>query len=682
MPLLDFKKFGISNTGEYDYVIGFDLGDSQSSAAVFRMDDPAWIQPKDLYIGPDEATKITTALVYDADGNIVVAKTDALSAYAGTECQLASHFKVRPGRLLADEPHPGTPFTKRRLMVEFLKVAVGNIFRYNPASLLKGRGLLGIGCPSSPDWLDDDMDREYARILRPALEELGVNLDIVVMPESRAALLKAYRENTFDSDFCSAITKGVVVIDHGSSTLDVTAIDFNSNSQTDMSVNLGAKLIERAMLRHTLALHSLAEAELSLPMAWRLLDLRIAKEAHYSNPRGLQRVYFEKTDGLSFKTTIDTPFMKYVTSEFEVAYSSPSTGPVKGPWEKLHTDFLTGCLARISPGGEPFEGVVILTGGASRMDFTFEAARRVFGETARIKRDLDPGFCVSRGLAWGLHTDLEAMKLTGKVIEQSAEAIGGILRSHDFRRSLADGLAELVYQVAEGKIREWIDHRTSRSLQTVSAEIEQYLLKEADGRMRVSGVYKSCLRALLDRGGEGSIRAIVAATINRIFESYFPTRIHERSINTFSISSAEWTGIVEEVLSEADLSFSSCLTDNLDIESSLSKVIKGLASLLLLAPQLLAEIIDDIFDTSISDGLSRLTDDDRYKTYSLDERRKVHANLVAKKAEVISDLRAALVNEVISRDKADSLAADVVRYLRPAIDKAVDNVSLYFTVRK
>lgn len=682
MPLLNFKKFGISKPESYDYVIGFDLGDSQSSAAIFRIDDPAWTQPKDLYIGPDEATKINTALVYDKDGNIVVDKTDALTAYAGTECQLASHFKVRPGRLLADEPHPGTPFTKKRLMVEFLKVAIGNIFSNNPPSLLKGRGLLGIGCPSSPDWLENDMDCEYARLLRPALKELGVNLDIVVMPESRAALLKAYRENTFDSDFCNAINKGVVVIDHGSSTLDVTAIDFNSNTQTDMSVNLGAKLIERAMLRHTLELNSVAEADLYLPMAWRLLDLRIAKEAYYSNPRGLRRVYFEKTDGSSFRTTIDTQFMRHVTAESEVSYSSPSTGPVKGPWEKLHSDFLASCLGRINPDGEPFEGVVILTGGASRMDFTFDTAGRIFGPSAHLKRDLDPGFCVSRGLAWGLHTDLEAMKLTGKVISDSTLSVSRILRSYDFHRTIARELATLVYRVTEEKIREWISHDTSRSLQTVSSEIEYYLLKNSYGRKRMSGVYNSCLRALLDRSGEGSIRATVAETINRIFESYFPNKIHERAINTFSISESEWDGMVKDVLNDADLSFGSRLTDHLDIESNISKVFKGLASVLLLAPQLLATAIDKLLDTSFSEDLWNLTEDDKNKAVSTDKRKEVHANLVARKDEIISDLTTSLYGGVLSDEQADRIAANVVKNLRPAIDKAVDNVSLYFTVRK
>lgn len=52
------------------------------------------------------------------------------------------------------------------------------------------------------------------------------------------------------------------MIDHGSSTLDITAIDFKENTQYDFSIPLGANLIERKILHNAVIEYGRKESEI------------------------------------------------------------------------------------------------------------------------------------------------------------------------------------------------------------------------------------------------------------------------------------------------------------------------------------------------------------------------------------------------------------------------------------
>lgn len=682
MALINFDRFGLKNLNKYDYILGFDLGDGESAISFLKKGQRI-PDITELFVGPNGAKKMMSALVYDSDGNFKIADTANIVSLAYTGDALATNFKASPDRLKAGEPHPGSCYTKRQLMVQYVRSIMQNLMKYNSWELFNGNGLLGIGCPSSTEWLTDGKDVDYAEIIKEALNEFPLKLDVVIIPESRAALLKTYKDNATNQTLQKALKNGVVVIDHGSSTLDVTAIDFENNTQADDSITLGARLIERAMYKRIMGTGDLGKRELYFSRPWVLTDLRRAKEGFYNYPSGIQSVFVAFKEGPSHNVLVDSAFMSEVIDKETVSYASPSTGTVSGSWSGLYRDFLCKCRDNMLPKGT-FKGVVLLTGGASRMGFVEDIAREVFGTEAVIKRDLDPSYCVSRGLVIGLDTDLKAMGLTADVKGKVKKEVKGIVTGYDFRDSLAHALAETIYGRADSKLNGWLYDDTTRSLAKVTEEIEKELLETPSGKECLSEVFTGQLRKLMERDGSGSIRKVVASTINGIFAAYFPARINERSINTFAISGEEWKRVITEVTEGSKISFKNSITDYLDLEGSLSKAIKDniLVGLLLLAPYLVLSVVDWLFGTDMADSIDKMMTHDRYKSYSYDERKKILDNLRSNKEKIVNGLTDTIRGNVISDSKGDKLAAKIVDSLGASIDRAVDNVSLYFTEAK
>ena len=692
MALIDFTRFGIAEGDildkRYAYVIGFDLGHGEIEASYWNLRD-AGLEPVDLALTKSGVTKILSALFRKRNGSYIIGRAEDI-ALPGVVGSLFTCFKAKPVRLDIPEYYEGTDVTKRELMQQMLLSALRSIRESNMSKDFGGRGILAVGCPSSPEWTAPERIVRYAEILSEGARDCGLDVTVVVIPESRASLLKVYKEsrNTPDfRDFIDRFHRGVIVVDNGSSTSDVTAIDFDTNTMHERSIPLGGAMIEDVMLRLACRRSGHGKGDL-MEYEQEKVKIRKSKEAFYSsylNVRDMAEpsmvlashlVSFR--DGRDERLELTPDFMTAVTRDNRVAYSTDECPLVEGTWEGLYESFLAACKAEWLDMKQcaDFEGIVLLTGGASQMFFIQDIARKVFPK-ARVLLDAEPSYCVSRGLAYAVRTDLEAFRLIHEAKQQIAAAVKDDVPA--LKRMIGEELTPVVYRYVERKLRSWKTDGEGISLDKIMKQTNEDFLKECGQEVR--SVTQQAFVSYLNRTGDKGVKALIVKTVNELFESLFPGRLNERSIDRFSIGKDEWDTIVSMLSTEDSLNVGDVLIDRLDLEPTIARALKNnfLVVLALGIPALiLAGIVDRIFSTKWADKVDKVFTENRYKVCSREEREKIYNNLVNNREQNRKLITDSLSMSCILPENEQKIADSIVTCLEPAIDRAVDNVSLYF----
>lgn len=664
MAFLDFERFGISEDalrrGDYKYVIGFDLGDGEISAAYAPL--AAGSQVSDLCFDSNDNRKIVSGLFVDSAGKVTCGVMPLLQSMRSHKGELLLNFKATPTRLAAGEPAEGSSYTKRELMQMLLANALVRIYNSkNDKSAFAGRGILAVGCPSNRDWTTPEMQELYRRILaealgRPELKGLGLQLDVMVIPESRASIIKAYKESGCPSD---RINRGAIVADHGSSTLDVSMIDFSTNTMLEASIPLGAAKIEREIRREFVRRKERRMSELERA-EFDLLETRVAKEAHFSNPDGSPRLIFDFTDGTSARLIINAEYMRTVTHSSPMKYSTSDTANVEGSWSELHLNFLRR-MAEWFRGisGASFDGVVMLTGGASRMAFVAENARAIFPD-AMIVIDNEPSYCVSRGLAYAVLADTEAIRLSNVVRSNIKNLIQTLYP--DFRHAYVKEAAKVVYSYILNELRDWRTNGANVTIDEFKAAVSKRIAGDQGLKERVNNAATAAILAKLNEEGSTGMRARIVEQVNTSFCTVFPGRLSQKAVSNFKLDPAAWRGIAQK------------FSTNLVLTDAVGEMwFNGLIGEILAAPFRILFGILGIFSEKARDAYSYIDGSGRKLSDS-------------KRAEVlnnyINNTDSYQANIAASIEKAGSSSTEFTERLTeavmPAVSKAVDNVSLYF----
>lgn len=313
--------------------------------------------------------------------------------------------------------------THAMVMACYVHMVVNNIITYNYESIKeddrKDTTLL-IGCPTTADWTAEEASRKYADLVKTATGVASVR----IVPESRAAMFSSV-DNGISN--VSAMN-GAVVFDFGSSTADCTYM-LLGRKIIEFSWELGASAIERAMtsiaLRNAMAVHgNFSPDEVSVESV--LSTLRKAKEVFYTqkkkgalDPDGIDYICSFKDDQQkkhSSSVSIDGRFMEEATGRTPISIRCDSHSTRTGSWQQLCEAFFREAKEQIERAtyvagkdekGDPIYkhctvDTVVLTGGASAMDFIKELCESVFDDES-IKIELNestPSHTVSNGLAW------------------------------------------------------------------------------------------------------------------------------------------------------------------------------------------------------------------------------------------------------------------------------------------
>jgi molecular chaperone DnaK (HSP70) len=338
-----------------------------------------------------------------------------------------------------------------------------------------------VGCPSG--WSVSERE-EYQKLLQSA----GIP-QLNVVPESRAAFMQAKEAGKLEYD---KLKSSVLIVDIGSSTTDFTLvkslhevpIDFGSNA-------LGASLIDKAIFARTVAKHeqsSLLEKvfrEYPHHQARCELACRKAKENYFSNEqlysdpesfaRGFEsineQIYFiPQVNKLIMEEILNQPLPQLGQKSWIVSFKE-AVSEAKEKVEKL----------------DLVPKLVLMTGGASRMNFTHQICQEMFNKPETLLRpDPEPERCIALGLARVGRWDLRATAFKQEVNKLFDEnLLKNLIEKHipELIQSLTKLLADdLIESAVKQNLKDWQKNkiRTLADLETsMKSRAEEWLISDS-----------------------------------------------------------------------------------------------------------------------------------------------------------------------------------------------------------
>lgn len=422
-----------------DY-FGFDLGDGESAVAWVRAG--AMNEPQLIELAGKKS--LLTALGQHPEMGTLIGE----QALLADPDQLYLRFK---SRFLFDG-RQAEPLIRR-----FAAAVLDELMRSGKLTDPE-RAAFFIGCPSG--W--DDSAREGYRLL---FEQAGFR-NVTIVSESRAAFMfvrESYELNLQDS----ALSAPTLIIDAGSSTTDFTfihqlrtvrAFDFGETC-------LGGGLIDRMLLDRNVArspiglkLSSIFE---SCPQygARSELEARKVKEMYFTRRAQGHAARFQVPCESSVKIYCERPPLTLDLScddEDMDAILNMSIEQLGG--QSYLSAYRQGLMSAKQQLKETPPELILLTGGASRMDFVESVAREVF-PSAQVLHGAEPEFSIARGLCYALRVDQKTEKFLGDVrlLIESDEVEQILLRAlpklfYAIAPVIADGMIE---DSAMGAFKRW-----------------------------------------------------------------------------------------------------------------------------------------------------------------------------------------------------------------------------------
>ena len=446
-----------------------------------------------------------------------------------------------------------------KLMAAFLYQLIKNIRSFNTGVIGPEDELIWrIGCPSSAAWTDTSA---YAK-----LAHLATGIDKVsVVPESRAAMFSAVSSG----NTAISAQEGVMVFDFGSSTADSTYMLLGCKIQ-EYSWNLGASRIEEQLLTNA-HIEAIRQDRTAKPKEQdsMLRSLRMAKEEFYQNGGESDlNCKFTCSDGTVKRITVDVEkdTMDQVTAINRIQIRADGNSVRTGSWRALCTAFMQKGRDYLLNNELPCK-TVILTGGASHMDFISQIAREVFGKDVIIVRDKNPSYCVAKGLGWVAVAD----DRRGACIEDAKKQL---MDAGKWKYSL---LEEAIQKKIYGYIAPHIVKATTNwgnlSGKHSARELEEMISEEVSKATNTS------------EGGDlqKQVQGELEAWINQFVESA-TSAINNQAGKVFSERAAEGLLVDKKIFERLDgssISFDmnlTSITEQLDLSSVINKVVQVVAN--------------------------------------------------------------------------------------------------------
>lgn len=382
-----FKKAVMEKNKNIEYIIGIDLGHGETSAAICPVQwdtpieqlDPA----KDLDMGGNKKVLPSAITILD-NGDAFIGdrafRTDIMKKASVNVC-----FKQAPKDIYGE---------KEQLMMRFMQEVYRSIVENNSATLHDGNHKVYIATPSG--W-DNKTQKLYEQMaVKAGLPIAGVT------KESRAAFVRAQHDVT--SGLGRNISKGAIVFDMGSSTLDFTYMNQSKNSEfIDNGYNCGASAIEKLILHN---LEDTCEIVRSFEQKYPKLkdrlqfEARTVKEQSYFDPTAKVKKFVNFEELVDDDEDFEDERFKLTFAPGELNTLLEKNGYIK-QIEDAMKDFKDNQIHNA-----PIYGV-FLTGGASRMDFIKPLISKVWDiPEESIYRDQDPSLTISQGVAEVARIDL------------------------------------------------------------------------------------------------------------------------------------------------------------------------------------------------------------------------------------------------------------------------------------
>ncbi|GAP39023.1 hypothetical protein ABXN37_28655 [Piscinibacter sakaiensis] len=471
-------------TDRVETVVGFDFGDSETAIAAVD----AWAKaetPQEIIttLG-NTATGIIQTVVGQLHGGGVVIGSGAAHTPATQLANLYVGFKTAPRS--DDEEY-------QKLAKAFLNAVGENLLSKGLVDFTKSRFIFG----HPTRWKAIDGGQPVEVFKRMILETCFGQSQVEVVPESRAALVQAIQSRLLPAE--KANSGWVLVIDVGSSTTDFTAVDIKNRTSNpvDFGDEIGARLIDRVIKEK--AISESESADMIRAAVARNISLnghlelkaREAKEAYFSTSDRSAQI--EKTETLTLdgkKFYLTFALNRETLSEITTRVPVIVRGTRRLSWADAFKDTLRQVKERLLEEDISALSAIVLTGGASRMDFVSYLCEEVFPEhEGKIICSGKPSFDIAYGLArWGkveAQTSTFMKEVDGFCKQRIPEVVAG--KFQDLVDALASELsAYILNKIIEG-LNDWRsgNYPTINSMQAgIKTEIESGLESEGDEIIR------------------------------------------------------------------------------------------------------------------------------------------------------------------------------------------------------
>jgi molecular chaperone DnaK (HSP70) len=440
--------------------IGFDLGHGETAVAKAKVES---IEPPEMLEINNKKVQIT-ALGTHPDLGYLVGEQALIQAGV---TQLKISFKQKPN----NEPNYRETIrnfleTYYRILKESKQIEGGSDSHFY------------VGCPSG--WSVSEREN-YQKLLK----EAGISL-LNVVPESRAAFMQAKEGGKLDFNL---LKSAVLIVDIGSSTTDFTLVKSLSEIPLDFGNNaLGASLIDKAIFARTLANHEekavLERVFEAYPHHQARCELacRKAKEDYFSNEQlyshsqSFARGFESINEQIYFIPQVNKLLMDEILNQ-----SLPELGD-KSWIQSFREAVKEGKEELVKQGIVP--KVVLMTGGASRMQFTRQICAEIFPEPeTQVRPDPEPERCIALGLARVGRWDLRAAAFQAEVNKLfNSEKLKNLIEKQipELIELLSEPLAEgLIENAIKPSLKDWRNNkvRTLFDLENVMKNRAQQWLK-------------------------------------------------------------------------------------------------------------------------------------------------------------------------------------------------------------
>ena len=530
----------VPQKGTHEYVVGIDFGHGETSAAIclIEWDKKAGVRlntATDIDLNRAAREKVITSSI-----SRVVNKDGKLKLYIGKEAfekvsdnaGIRLCFKQKPESLNGEA---------ESLMIDFMRAVYQRIFE-NCDALTEKNHVVYIARPSG--WQDESAKELY----RQMAIEAGLPL-AGLTSESRAAIY--YAKNQMG--FANEISKGAIVFDLGSSTLDFTYLS-SDNKPIDMGYDIGASKIDYAILKDKiLANDEIADFVSKHPKYHDALLFRARRFKETAYGRDPESRTIETISLASIIPESDNCCDEYLDTSCNIRVKNLAElndcieESIHYISEMRHAtlDFKENVIK-----GRKVNGV-FMTGGASRMNFIRPMVAEVFGlSESKVKIDEDnPSLTISRGIAMLGATDATSFVMSSELKKEMSNYAKDPKLITDLTNRISVDISKASWNTISDACEKWVDNGTSTE---AKEELKKYITREMDMfKLKVPNIMASTTVTFLQDGLDDINRKM-----NEIIRQYDPSKeisfIGQVQINKDGVSNAvtQISNVIDEITKE------------------------------------------------------------------------------------------------------------------------------------
>ena len=494
----------IPNKIQHKYVVGIDFGHGETSAAICPIEwdkDAGLRETKILDIDLDIAArkKVITSSICRVSGGILIG--DEAFEHTTDNIGIRVCFKQKPLSIEGDA---------EKLMIDYMRTVYARV-RESQEELTDMNHIVYIARPSG--WTE----KETKELYRQMAVEAGIPLGGLTS-ESRAAIFYAKSPNV---NFSKEISKGAIVFDLGSSTLDFTYLSDN-DKPVDFGYDLGASIIDNAIFENMMLKDENIRLFIEKYPAYKdalKFKARKFKEDAYSRNEDSKTIggfplgNIIADDEESYDEYADVYVKLRITNLAELNTMIELTTCYMKRLKNALIDFKENKIPEKSVNG------VFLTGGASRMNFIRPLIAETFNlPLDKVKIDNDnPSLTISRGIALLGATDA----ITSVLISELRKKIPSLLNNEQMLSKLIGSLAEDIttqsWKVVDSTCSYWVKFGETTDEKELKTLIENKLKNFQ--KNNVPQIINDTLHSFISEYSEE-----IRKQMNKIISRYAPGR--------------------------------------------------------------------------------------------------------------------------------------------------------------